>query len=203
MKLKSLFATLFAAAMMFVVGCNDNDTIVESERTSIERYLTSSHQPRLIAESEVSNSLDFNPPFYQKLSQDVYRYIATYYDADRDLLAEVELGDIVELSVTAYIFTGSAPSIAKAYYTNEADVISSLASQGLNTQYWTAEPLVIKLGETNIIKGVQSSLLGCREGDRVEAYMTHEAAYDKDAVGVIAKDTPVVWIYTIDKVTKR
>lgn len=203
MKLKSLFATLFAAAMMFVVGCNDNDTIVESERTSIERYLTSSHQPRLIAESEVSNSLDFNPPFYQKLSQDVYRYIATYYDADRDLLAEVELGDIVELTVTAYIFTGSAPSIAKVYYTNEADVISSLASQGLNTQYWTAEPLVIKLGETNIIKGVQSSLLGCREGDRVEAYMTHEAAYDKDAVGVIAKDTPVVWIYTIDKVTKR
>ena len=76
---------LAVVAMAFVVGCSDDDKMVESQRNTIERYLTSSHQPRLIPESEIENSLEFNPPFYEKLSQNVYRYIATYYNADRDL----------------------------------------------------------------------------------------------------------------------
>ena len=62
---------------------------------------------------------------------------------------------------------------------------------------------MLNLGDSNIIKGVERSLLGCREGDKVEVYMTYEAAYDKDAVGVIEKETSVAWIYTIDKVVKR
>ncbi|MBE6200315.1 MAG: FKBP-type peptidyl-prolyl cis-trans isomerase [Rikenellaceae bacterium] len=203
MKLKSLLAMLAVAAMMTVVGCNDNDTKIESQRTTIERFLTSSHQPRLIAESDVPNSIEYNPPFYEKLSQDIYRYVATYYDEDRDLREEVEMGDMVELTFTAYIFNGSQPSLKMVYYTNEASIISSLSAEGLNTQYWVAEPLVLNLGESNIIKGVERSLLGCREGDKVEVYMTYEAAYDKDAVGVIEKETSVAWIYTIDKVVKR
>lgn len=192
-----------ALAAMLVVGCNDNDSIVEQERTSIERYLTSSHSPRLISKADVENSLEFNPPFYERLSQDVYRYIATYYDADRDLRCEVEQGDVVSMTVTAYQFTGSKPSVAMVYFTNEQSVIASLEELGLNTQYWTSEPLVLKLGETNIIKGVSMSLLGCREGDQVEVYMTHEAAYGKDAVGVLEKETSVLWVYTIDSVTKN
>lgn len=192
-----------ALAAMLVVGCNDNDSIVEQERTSIERYLTSSHSPRLISKADVENSLEFNPPFYERLSQDVYRYIATYYDADRDLRREVEQGDVVSMTVTAYQFTGSKPSVAMVYFTNEQSVIASLEELGLNTQYWTSEPLVLKLGETNIIKGVSMSLLGCREGDHVEVYMTHEAAYGKDAVGVLEKETSVLWVYTIDSVTKN
>lgn len=192
-----------ALAAMLVVGCNDNDSIVEQERTSIERYLTSSHSPRLISKADVENSLEFNPPFYERLSQDVYRYIATYYDADRDLRREVEQGDVVSMTVTAYQFTGSKPSVAMVYFTNEQSVIASLEELGLNTQYWTSEPLVLKLGETNIIKGVSMSLLGCREGDQVEVYMTHEAAYGKDAVGVLEKETSVLWVYTIDSVTKN
>lgn len=192
-----------ALAAMLVVGCNDNDSIVEQERTSIERYLTSSHSPRLISKADVENSLEFNPPFYERLSQDVYRYIATYYDADRDLRREVEQGDVVSMTVTAYQFTGSKPSVAMVYFTNEQSVIASLEELGLNTQYWTSEPLVLKLGETNIIKSVSMSLLGCREGDQVEVYMTHEAAYGKDAVGVLEKETSVLWVYTIDSVTKN
>ena len=194
---------LAVVAMAFVVGCNDDDKMVESQRNTIERYLTSSHQPRLIPESEIENSLEFNPPFYEKLSQNVYRYIATYYNADRDLQAEVEMGDLVELTATAYIFTGSAPSTRMVYYTNDAAMISSLVKEGLDDQYWSAEPMVVRLGETDIIKGVELSLLECREGDRVEAYMTHEAAYGKDPVGLLPKESAVLWVYSIDKVTKR
>ena len=194
---------LAVVAMAFVVGCNDDEKMVESQRTTIERYLTSSHQPRLIPEREIENSLELNPPFYEKLSQNVYRYIATYYNADRDLQVEVEMGDLVELTATGYIFTGSSPSIHTVYYTNEAEVIASLVKEGLNDQYWSAEPMVVRLGETDIIKGVELSLLECREGDRVEVYMTHEAAYGKDPVGLLPKESAVLWIYSIDKVTKR
>jgi FKBP-type peptidyl-prolyl cis-trans isomerase 2 len=62
--------------------------------------------------------------------------------------------------------------------------------------------MVVKLGETNIIKGVEESLLGCREGDRVEAYMTSKLAYDDKAIGIVKKEASVLWVYTIEKLTR-
>ena len=200
--MKFRFVILVAAvvAMMFAAGCNDNDTKVESARTSIERYLTSSHSPRLIPKSEVENSIEYNPPFYERLSQDVYRYIATYYQSGRDSRREVAMGDVVELRVTAYTFSGSTPSLSAVYFTNEQTVLDQLAELGLDTQYWSSEPVIVKLGETNIIKGVELSLIGCRETDQVEVYMTSKAAYGNDALGVIKKESAIMWSYTIDKV---
>ena len=104
--------------------------------------------------------------------------------------------------MTAYVFSGSTPNISAVYYTNEQNVIESLAKGGLDTQYWTTEPMVVKLGETNIIKGVEESLLGCREGDRVEAYMTSKLAYDDKAIGIVKKEASVLWVYTIEKLTR-
>ena len=203
MKFRVLITLVVAVAMTALVGCNDDQTKVEQQRTSIERYLTSSHSPRLIPKEEVANSIEYNPPFYERLAPDVYRYIATYYAADRDLQAEVEMGDMVELKFTAYEFSGSRPSDSNIYYTNDAEVLAEMEAEGLDTRYWSAEPLVVKLGETNIIKGVEQSLLGCREADQVEVYMTYEAAYDKQAVGLVVKGTAVAWYYTINKVTKH
>lgn len=203
MKFRVLITLVVAVAMTALVGCNDDQTKVEQQRTSIERYLTSSHSPRLIPKEEVANSIEYNPPFYERLAPDVYRYIATYYAADRDLQAEVEMGDVVELKFTAYEFSGSRPSDSNIYYTNDAEVLAEMEAEGLDTRYWSAEPLVVKLGETNIIKGVEQSLLGCREADQVEVYMTYEAAYDKQAVGLVVKGTAVAWYYTISKVTKH
>ena len=60
--------------------------------------------------------------------------------------------------------------------------------------------MTIKIGQTNIIKGVTTSLIGCREGDVVEAYMTLDAAYDDRVVGVVPKNSSVAWFYTIDSV---
>ena len=114
-----------------------------------------------------------------------------------------EEGDVVELTVTAYIFAGRAPSISSVYFTNEESVLKSLSSEGLNTEYWTTEPVVVKLGESSIIKGVEQSLLGCREGDKVEVYMTHNAAYEDKAMGILKKESPVMWIYTITNLIKN
>ncbi len=202
MKLRLIITLLAALVTMLMVGCNDDDKIVESQRTSIERYLASSHVPRLIAKEEVANSIMVNPPFYERFGLDVYRYIATYYDQGREQRTEVEMGCEVELVYTAYRFTNSAPNINMVYMTNDADVIASLAESGLNTEYWSEEVLKVKLGTTNIIKGIEKSLLGCREGDVVEVYMTQRAAYDDKAVGVVERDSPVMWHYTIQSVKK-
>lgn len=202
MKLRLIITLLAALVTMLMVGCNDDDKIVESQRTSIERYLTSSHVPRLIAKEAVADSFEINPPFYEKFGLDLYRYIATYYEQGREQRTEVEMGCEVELVYTAYKFSNGAPNINMVYMTNDADVIADLAALGLNVEYWSDEPLKIKLGTTNIIKGIEKSLLGCREGDVVEAYMTQRAAYDDKDVGIVVKDSPVMWSYTIQSVTK-
>ena len=198
---KKLFTSLCAILCLIVaVGCADNVDIADTQRTNIERYLTSSHVPRLINVTEVENSLERNPAFYERIDYSVYRYIATYYDEGRASMPAIKKGDEVTITFTAYVFTGSAPSLATVYMSNDKSVIDALRRAGLNTEYWEAEPLTIKIGQTDIIKGVATSLIGCREGDVVEVYMTLDAAYDDNVVGVVPKDSSVAWFYTIDSV---
>ena len=200
MKIK-LFTSLCAIlCLMLAVGCANSDEVADTQRTNIERYLTSSHVPRLINVTEVENSLERNPAFYERIDYSVYRYIATYYDEDRKAKPAIKQGDEVTITFTAYVFTGSAPTLSSVYMTNDRSVINALGQAGLNTDYWEAEPLTIKIGQTNIIKGVATSLIGCREGDVVEAYMTLDAAYDNKVVGVVPKGSSVAWFYTIDSV---
>ena len=200
MKLRLSILIFAVLSLVCVVGCNDVDDIVVKQRSDIERYLNSTHSPRLVSaeQAEQDGSLDF----YDIFELNTYRYIATYYDEGRDTKAEVEYGDELNLSLTAYVFTGSVPRAEAVYFTNEETMIARLAELGLNTEYWTTDPVVIKLGDTNIIKGVEQSLLGCREGDRVEVYMTLETAYESEAVGIVPSNSSVVWIFTITSVEK-
>lgn len=205
MKFRFLISLLIAAAAMLGVGCNDDDKVVESQRTSIERYLTSSHNPRLIAKEEIENSIEYNPPFYEKFGMDLYRYIATYYEAGRDERTEVVMGSEVEIQYTAYTFAGRTPSTSSIYMTNDPAQIEALVKIGLTADpdYWSEEPLKIKLGTTNIISGLERALLGCREGDVVEAYMTQRVAYDDKDTGIVKKNSPVMWAFTILSVTNN
>lgn len=192
---------LMAIVMMMVsVGCNNEEEAVDSQRQNIIRFLTSTHEPRLISQSEIENSLESEPPFYERLDYNVYRYIATYYDPERDSRKEIKWGDKVELTYVGFRFTGSKFTLGDVYSTNDESTLAQLEEAGLDGQYWAAEPLLIVFGQGNIIKGVETSLNGCREGDVVEVYMTYEAAYDKHVVGVVPKDSAIAWIYSIDKV---
>jgi len=187
---------------MPLVSCTDDDNAIESQRNDIVRYLTSTHVPRLISAEDVESSLEVDPPFYDVTDRIVYRYISNYYDDGREGRPSVERGDEVELTYTAYVFTGGVPRTESVYASNDAEVIAALVEAGLNAEYWSTDPLRIKLGATDIIKGVALSLDGCREGDEVEAYMTFDAAYGDDVVGIVPKESAVVWIYTVDKVNK-
>lgn len=192
---------LMAIVMMMVsVGCNNEEEAVDSQRQNIIRFLTSTHEPRLISQSEIENSLESEPPFYERLDYNVYRYIATYYDPERDSRKEIKWGDKVELTYVGFRFTGSKFTLGDVYSTNDESTLAQLEEAGLDGQYWATEPLLIVFGQGNIIKGVETSLNGCREGDVVEVYMTYEAAYDKHVVGVVPKDSAIAWIYSIDKV---
>ena len=203
MKQRLIMAVFAFVSLAFVVGCSKDDMTVSSQRNDIVRFLTSSHVPRLVAEEEMENSLEAQPEFYQKLNIDLYRYISTYYDSGRDKRAVIDDGDEVTLTFTAYTFSGGMPRTENVYLSNDAAVIEQLRQAGLNTEYWSTEPLVVKLGETNIIKGVSKSLIGCREADKVEVYMTFEEAYQNKVIGIVPFESAVVWHYTIDSVIKR
>ena len=202
MKLRIGIVVLMAACVMPLVACTDDDDAIESQRSDIVRYLTSTHVPRLISAEDAESSLEVDPPFYDAIDRVVYRYIYNYYDEGRDERSLVEWGDEVELTYTAYVFTGGVPRIESIYASNDADVIEALVEEGLNAKYWSSEPLRVKLGTTSIIKGVALSLDGCREGDEVEAYMTFDAAYGDDVVGIVPKESAVLWVYSVDKVNK-
>lgn len=201
MKLKWIIGLCAIVCLIFAVGCGGEEVdVAEQQRSSIERYLTSSHMPRLVNVKDIGNSLEMNPPFYERFENSVYRYIATYYDEGRDAKPAIKQGDEVTLTFTAYVFSGNTPTRSSVYLTNDATVLAELKAAGLNTDFWSVEPLRIKIGETNIIKGVSTSLIGCREGDVVEAYMTLDAAYDNKVVGVVPKQSAVAWFYTIESV---
>lgn len=203
MKLRLIIAVFAVVGLAFVVGCSDEDEDLATQRNDIVQFLTSSHVPRLIAKEDISSSLEENPEFYEMLNIDLYRYISTYYDAERESRPMIDAGDEVSLTYTAYTFTGGVPRTENVYISNDTAVISQLKQAGLNPEYWSQEPLVVKLDETNIIKGVSQSLIGCRQGDKVEVYMTLEEAYKDKVVGMVPHKSAVAWYYTIDLVTKR
>ncbi len=203
MKSKIWIAFVVATSLLFSVACGDEAVdVAETQRNSIVSYLTSSHSPRLINKKDVGQALEKNPPFYEQVEYNTFRYIDDYYNPERESRVQVAEGDEVELTFTAYIFSGSKPAVSAIYLTNDQVQIDALQNTGLNVEYWKAEPLKVKIGQTNIIKGVEVSLIGCREGDSVEVYMTLDAAYGDDVVGVVPLESSVVWYYTIDKVVR-
>ena len=197
------FVAVALVAMVALSCSNENDTVLTSQQSSISRYLTSSHQPRLISEAEIPNSLDNEPQFYTQWGLDIYRYIATYYDEGRDEKSVVEHDSVVSMTYSAYIFGGSKPTISNLYATNDAENIATLEAAGLNTSYeWTDEPMVVTFGREEIIPALETALVGCVEGDRVEVYLTYDVAYGKHYVGLVPPKSAVVWIIDINSVTK-
>ena len=191
-----------ALAAAFVVSCsNENDTVLTNQQSKISSYLTSSHQPRLIPESQVSASLDSEPQFYTQWGLDIYRYIATYYAEGRDEWQEVTSRSTMEIVYTAYVFPNAKPTIANMYATNDPDSIEELKKinpEGFKPEYeWTTDPMVVTLGKEEILPGLETALVGCREGDSVEIYLTYDEAYGKHYVGMVPAKSAVVWFIDI------
>ena len=194
----SLVVAMVCAAIAFVSCKNDTDTVLTKQQDAIEKYLTSSHTPKLINETEVANSLEENPPFFTRWDLDIYRYIATYYDEGRENRAEIYRGTTFAIVYTAYLFNGNKPSVADMYATNNPDSITELTQAGLNTSYeWSTEPMRITLGSSDLVSGLETALEGCREGDSVEIYLTYLEAYGNNYIGKVPSKSSVVWYIDI------
>lgn len=182
-------------AAMLVASCNnDADTILTQQQNGIQTYLKGSHQPKLIPESELSASLEANPPFYTQWGIDLFRYISTYYDEGRDARDEIVWGSSVDIVYTAYIFTSGKPNNSAIYATNDQATLDILRAEGLNTEYeWSTDPYRIVMGDSEVVEGLETALIGCREGDKMEIYMTYEMAYGKQYIGMVPSKSAVVW----------
>ena len=202
---KIAFMAVMTLVMAFVVSCsNQTDTTLTQQQTGISTYLKNSHQPRLIPEAEIGESLDANPKFYSQWGLDIYRYIATYYNEDRDTKPVVALGDEVALRYSAYVFRNTTPTTSELFATNDEAKIRELVSAGLDTSYeWASEPLVVTFGEGEILDSLEIALEGCHEGDSVEVYLTFEAGYGNKYFGMVPGKSAMVWYIDILSVTKK
>ena len=184
---------------LLFAGC-DHEDILLSERDKIEKYLTSSRG--MVVEEDLGSVIEDNPAFYNIFDRYAYRHIVNYYDAGRENLAEVKMGDELELRFNAYTFTGSEPTISSLYWSNIEEVIVQLQQQSDSKLEWSTEPLRVRLGETEMIEGLELALEGCREKDSVQVYMTSNLAYGRKNLGSVLKNSMVAWYMKIEKVTK-
>ncbi len=199
-KVREINILVLALSLACACSSDDWDTL-EDQREDIVEFLTEDHDPLLIAESDLEDQLEDDLPFYSTFSNTAYRYIEDYYNEDRLLKTEATKGDTLELTFWCYDFSSFvAPSDSYLYYTNDPSYESALAEAGLNTEYWSFEPLKIVLGDGDILNAIETSLLGCREGDKVEIYLTYNIAYGSNWIGVTTLESPIAFVCTIDSI---
>lgn len=194
--------TIFVA-LIFAGGCEQESDVFEKQQTSIVNYLKSAR--KMIPEEEVGTVIAENPPFYNTFGRSAYRHITNYYAADRLSWSEVKKGSVVDIRFDAYIFSGSEPQRTSAYWSNIPATIAAVEQAGKN-QYadliWSEEPLTIRVGDGDIIEGIDEALVGCRDQDSVQVYMTYTMAYGKGLVGTVPKFSSVAWYMKILSVSE-
>ncbi|MFR9532710.1 MAG: hypothetical protein SNG20_05430 [Rikenellaceae bacterium] len=200
MKIRNI---LLLSLLLLVGACSDYDyDEYEDQCEDIETFLTTYHSPTLIAESDVAESLEYQPEFYSYTGNRVYRYISDYYNTDRDAQREVVDGDTLLLTFWVYDFstTTSAPSSSTLLYTNDPLYEDAYIEAGLNVEYWDFSPKEIVLGSGDILKSIETALVGCREGDSVEFYLTFNVAYGDSWIGLSSLEEPIAFFCTIDSI---
>ncbi len=183
-------------------GCDgaSSDTNID-QRDDITDWLESSHSPKLIALSEVEDSLDDDPEFYTTTGATTFMYIENFYDADRESLPQVAKGSEISIVYTLYNFEDiTAPSLSDVLLTNDPEVIELLEADGLNATYWSSEVLTFKVGSGALFGGVETLLVGCHEGDILEFYMTYNDAYGSSMIGTSTEEMPLALYCTINEV---
>lgn len=201
-KLLNIQSLIFTCCLLFA-GCSDNAELLEDQQASIVTFLTSKHKPKLINENEVGESLDIDPEFYTVSERSIYRYIRNYYSDERDSRATITNGATISLTFWCYDFSAfSIPTDSYLYYTNDPVYEAPLKESGLNTEYWDFKPLQVTLGRGEIIKGIESALVGCKERDTVEFYLTYNMGYNNEIIGVTNFEKPTAFFCTIDSIDK-
>ena len=197
--MKRLSAILLALPLVLCGACSEEEETLPQQRERIVSYLTATHSPTLVDESEVDT--ESQQAFYTTLGNTVYRYIDNYYDPARPGRTEVTASSKVTITFRAYVFNfANITDSTFPFYSNDPLLKSAYEGMGLTSGAWSFEPLQIDMRSGNIIKGLRLALLGCRQGDEVEAYMTYNMAYGDTNFSTIARESPLAWFFTVDAV---
>ncbi len=184
--------------ILLMVSCNATEDLNTEQQEDIVTYLTSKHSPKLLSQSDAEESLEENPEFYFESGYTTYMYIQDYYNADRETKAEIKKGSQIEITFAMYDFDNqTTPSLSTLLYTNDSTMSVYLEEMGLNIQFWTFEPLSLTIGEGALFGRIETMLIGCREGDVVEFYMTLDEAYGQSIVGLSTVEAPLAFFCEI------
>ena len=200
---RGFYIMITAFALGLCASCNEEGDVFTTQQSNIVKYLTSTR--RLIAEEEIGNVIEDNPPFYSTFGRYAFRHIPNFYEQGRDEWSVIEHGDRVEIEFNAYVFEGSEPSINSVYWSNSPTTISKIESSKTNPYVdldWAETPLSFVVGKGEVIKGLDEALVGCHDQDSVQIYMTYTMAYDKQVVGTVPKRASVAWYMKIVNVIK-
>lgn len=198
MPMKRILTTLFCALPLLFCGCSEEEDILPEQRTKIVSFLEKSHAPTLIPDSQLEEGS--TQAFYTVSGNTVYRYIDNFYRENRDSNPEVTASAKVTITFRAYIFNYATISDTTApFYTNDPNWQKALEDAGLTPGAWSFEPITLDM-RGDILNGLRHALLGCRENDQVEAYMTYNMAFGDKYVSVIPKESPIAWFFEISQV---
>ena len=183
MPMKRLLVISFFVVAALSCGCSQEEDTLSNQREKLVSYLERTHSPALVAESSLEEGSQL--PYYSVAGNTVCRYIKNVYDPNR--VGQPEVGEHSTVSITfrAYVFA----------FSNISDSLGLTVADGV----WTFEPLVLQM-DGDILKGLRLALLGCREGDDVEVYMTYNMAYGDGLFSTIPLQSPVAWFFTVDAV---
>ncbi len=183
-------------------SCSDKEDVLPQQRTKIESYLSGSHRPQLVPESEVpADELASTSNYYTQFGDAVYRYIANINDPDRVNRAEITATSRAVITFRMYVFSyANIPDTQLPDYTNDATLKLAYGNAGMDVIYWPFVPYVVDMSRTDILKGLRKALMGCHEGDVVEVYMTYNMAYGDGLFSIIPEQSPVYFYITIDTV---
>lgn len=200
MPMKRLLAILFAALPVLLAGCSQEEDTLSDQRDKLVSYLERTHSPALVIDTSLEEGSQL--PYYTVSGNTVYRYVKNAYDPDRENRTEVGENSTVTITFRAYVFTYSNITDSTfPFWSNDPLLMSAYEDLGLTVSNggWTFEPLRLEM-RGDILKGLRHALLGCREGDEVEAYMTFNMVYGDTYFSTIPRESPVAWFFTVDAV---
>ncbi len=193
--------TLLTVAAMTLYSCEADIEENEDDMDDIVSYLTKSHNPLLISSTDISTSDVIDPPFYTRYGDYAFLYIDDFYNAERESRTLVTGNSTISIYFRLYPFDGGNISDTELpSYTNDPTYIDLYEEEGLNLTYWDFTPLEINLSSSDIFETIHTALIGCREGDNIEIYMTRNMGYGNDVIGTIDQWSSLAFFCSIESV---
>lgn len=199
--MRRLTILLLLAGCTVFGGCSEEQDLLTEQRQKLVSYLESTHSPQLVPQSEVGEGEQL--AFYTvEGGNSVYRYIDGYYDPGRPSRAEVTATSKVTIVFRAYVFNyANITDSTFPFYSNDVSLKAAYEELGLTVDggVWTFDPLTVEM-DGGILKGIYHALLGCRERDYVEAYMTYDAAFGDKYFSTVPRESPIAFFFTVESV---